>query len=339
VNRRTNCTFHWLARYRTPLLVTTVDGEESFDWTRPLTRNLSDLAAIGQQYLAHEIFDRHNVVPAYLMTYPVVAKDDGYRPLLELFQSGKCEIGAQLHPWVTLPYDEVVNSQNSFAGNLPASLEFEKLRVLTEVIAQRIAQRPHVYRAGRYGLGPNTYSALRLLGYQIDSSVVSEQNFSAQSGPSFFDMPVLPYWTDAQQSLLEIPLTSAFVGPLGMSAKWIAHLLYSNNDHYRIVRSALARIGALEHVRLTPEGTNVTDAKRLVRALLGKRINMFVISYHAPSLLAGNTPYVQSIADRDRLLRWLDEFYEYFFGDLGGAAATMAGLYEIATQHKTKSAR
>ena len=302
-----------------------------------MTRNARDLAAIGQQYLAHEVFDRHGVIPAYLMTYPVVEQEEGYRPILELLRSGKCEIGTQLHPWVTPPFEETINLRNSFPGNLPASLEFEKLRILTDAIEHRFGERPRVYRAGRYGLGPNTYSALRRLGYLIDTSVVPEQDYSAEHGPSFFGLPAWPYWTSEGQVLLEMPLTSAFVGPLGGSHRSLTHMLYRDDHRHRLTRSALARARVLERIRLTPEGTRVDDAKRLIRALLNKGIVAFVLSYHAPSLVAGNTPYVQSIADRDQLLRWLDEFYEFFFKDIGGAPATTAQLYETASKARNKN--
>jgi hypothetical protein len=319
-----------------PRLLTTIDAEESFDWSQPLTRDASDLAAIGQQYLAHEVFDRHGVIPTYLMTYPVVTREDGYRPMLELLGDGKCEIGTQLHSWVTPPFDEAVNPRNSFPGNLPPALEFEKIRILTDAIAQRFGRSPQVYRAGRYGLGPNTYDALRGLGYRIDTSVVPEQDYGSQGGPCFFDMPVTPYWTDDDGSLMEIPLTSAFVGTIGRARPRLARLIYRDEDRHRFLKSMLARGKVLERTRLTPEGMKIGEAKKLVRALRDAGVGLFVISYHAPSLVVGNTPYVNSIAERDELLRWLDEFYEFFAGEIGGVPTTMHDLFSLATEHRNK---
>ena len=315
-----------------PLVVTTIDAEESFDWMQPLTRNARNLAAMGQQYLGHEIFGRHGIVPIYLVTYPVVAEEDGYRPLLELLQNGKCEIGTQLHPWVTPPFEETLCLENSFSGNLPAVLEFEKLSNLTDAIAQRFGIRPRVYRAGRYGLGPHTFAALRRLGYLIDTSVVPEQNYASESGPSFLGLPAHPYWTDDEEALLEVPLTSAFVGRFGQSNPRLSRALYRDGHSHRVARGALARARVLERIRLTPEGTHVDDAIRLVRTLLDKGVRVFTISYHAPSLVVGNTPYVRSIEDRDQLLRWLDEFYEFFLNTIGGRPVTTTQLYEMASK-------
>jgi hypothetical protein len=313
-----------------PLVVTTIDAEESFDWGRPFTRDNHNLAALGQQHFAHHVFEKHGVVPMYLVTYPVVSHEQGYRPLLEYHQEGRCEIGTQLHPWVTPPFDEVVNLGNSFPGNLPAALEFEKLRILTDTIAERFGHRPRVYRAGRYGVGPNSTAALHRLGYVLDTSVVPEQDYSTEGGPSFFGKPIWPYWTDGARTLLELPLTSAFVGLMGRSSRRLARALYLDDRHYGFTRSLLVRARVLERIRLTPEGTPLEDAKKLVRALLKRGTRVFVLSYHTPSLVAGNTPYVQSVADRDRMLRWLDEFYEFFREELGGTPATTAQIYDAA---------
>ena len=321
-----------------PLLLTTIDAEESFDWSRPFTREDHNLKAIGQQHFAHHVFEKHGVVPIYLVTYPVATREEGFRPLLEYLQDGRCEIGTQLHPWVTPPFEETVNMRNSFPGNLPAALEYEKLRILTDTISQAFGQRPRVYRAGRYGVGPASYDTLRRLGYTVDTSVVPEQDYSKEGGPSFFGKPVWPYWIEGDAPLLELPLTSAFVGLIGRSSRRLARALYLNDHHYGFARSLLVRARILERIRLTPEGTHVNDAKKLVRALLRRGIRIFVVSYHTPSLVAGNTPYVQSVADRDRLLRWLDEFYEFFCQEIGGVPATTADIHAAAVKARNGAA-
>jgi hypothetical protein len=271
------------------------------------------------------------------VTYPVVAQEEGYRPLLEFLQDGKCEIGTHLHPWVTPPYEEAINLQNSFPGNLPRALEREKIRILTDAIAQRFRTSPHVYRAGRYGIGPNTRDILRGLNYLVDTSVVPEQSYTFEHGPSFFGLPAKPYWMDSDQVLLEVPLTSAFVGLLGGSGGGLTRALYLDHHRHGLVRALLARARFLERIRLTPEGTNVHDAKRLVGSLLKRGAQTFMVSYHSPSLAVGNTPYVQSIEDRDRLLSWLDEFYSFFFLEIGGMPITATELYDIATKVKSAS--
>src|SRR4029077_14909777 len=129
------------------------------------------------QNRTQEIFDRYGVRPTYVVDYPVASQETGYRPLREWLDDGKCQVGAHLHPWVNPPFDEEVNARNSYPGNLPAALEKEKLRRLTEIIEANFGHRPTVYRAGRYGIGAATGAILEELGYEIDTSIVPFTDF------------------------------------------------------------------------------------------------------------------------------------------------------------------
>src|SRR6185437_14797095 len=206
----------------TPLVVTTVDAEEAFDWSRPLSRDSRDVSSMREQFRAHRIFERYGIVPTYLVTYPVMTQEDGFLPLQELAASQSCVIGTQLHPWVTPPFEEQVSPFNSFAGNLPRRLEFEKLKILTEAIQDRFAMAPTVYRAGRYGIGPNTAGVLLELGYRVDTSIVPEQNYGHEGGPDFLGASVAPYWLDRSARLLELPLTSGYIGHIADRALALA---------------------------------------------------------------------------------------------------------------------
>ena len=314
-----------------PLIVTTVDAEEAFDWDKPLARANRDVSSMNEQHVLHRVFDRFGVVPIYFVTYPIVTEPDGYGFLAECVKAGRCQVGAQLHPWVTPPFDEAVNAYNSFAGNLPEALEFAKLKALSDAIAARFGVRPEAYRAGRYGIGPSTVKTLAALGYRIDSSVVPEFSYHATGSPSFIGRSTRPHWLDADRHVLELPLTSTYIGRLaGQRWRRLAHDLFENDARHTVSRSLMARSGLMERIRLTPEGTDVSDAKRLVRALLARGTRTFTLSYHTPSLVPGNTPYVRSRADRERFIGWFEEFYDFFLGEVGGAPATVGDVYEMA---------
>jgi hypothetical protein len=313
-----------------PLLVTTVDAEESFDWSRPLTRDATCVSAMNEQHTCHRIFQKFGITPVYFVTHPVVLQPDGSVFLQELLRDRKCEVGAQLHSWVTPPFEETVNLHNSFAGNLPDELEFRKLETLTHAIGERFGIRPTAYRAGRYGIGPNTVGMLRKLGYLIDSSVVPEQSYKHEGGPEFFGLPTSPFWLDEANRILELPLTSSYVGQLARKASGLSRNLFSNGRKHALARSLAARTGILERIRLTPEGTDIKSAKRLVRHLLQRGTTVFTLSYHAPSLVPGSTPYVQSQKDLLRFLRWLEEFCDFFVGELGGVPATASEIHALA---------
>jgi hypothetical protein len=327
--------FHAPARLKgghKPVLITTVDAEESFDWSKPFTRDVHDVTSIAQQHLAHRIFERYDVVPTYLVTYPVISQDGGYKPLLEFARSGACDIGAQLHPWVTPPFEEALNARNSFPGNLPFDLEYRKLRVLTEAIAERVGIQPRIYRAGRYGVGRRTGDLLKEIGYLVDSSVIPQFGFAREGGPNFFGFSAEPYWVDAQHELMELPISAGIIGAFGRSAAPFAASLFADTRRLSLVRAGLARTRLAERVKLTPEGIDLHTAKRLVRSMLASGTRVFTLSYHSPSLVPGSTPYVRSTADRDRLLKWLEEFYEFFFGEIGGTPVTALQIYHLMSQ-------
>src|SRR3546814_405933 len=134
------------------------------------SRDNTSVSAIAAQGPAQQIFARHDIVPTYVVDYPVATTPAAVAVLKSFFDQGACRIGTHLHPWVNPPFQEVVNATNSYPGNLPPELEHAKLAALTEAIAGAFGARPVVYKAGRYGVGPATAGILEALGYRIDVS-------------------------------------------------------------------------------------------------------------------------------------------------------------------------
>ena len=304
-----------------PTLLVIADAEEAFDWARPFDRNATDVTAMRSLARAHRVFERYGVVPTYMVDYPVAAQEAGRAPLRELLASGLCDVGTQLHPWVSPPFEEAVTAQNSFPGNLPRALEAEKLRRLTAEIAAAFGFAPRIYRAGRYGTGAHTGELLRQLGYQADSSVMPGWNFAASGGPDYRACGPVPYWLDPARSILELPISAAAVGRVATLAPPLATLLRHAGEHAAL-RFPLARLGLLERIKLTPEGITVAEAQRLLRHMTASGQRVFVLTYHTPSLEAGNTPYVRSAADLERFLGWLDQVLGFFQSELGGQFST-----------------
>jgi len=305
-----------------PVVVTTIDAEEDFNWDVPFSRSATDVTSIRSQHTAHRIFERYDVRPTYMVDFPVASQDAGRAPLRELLAQGVCDVGSQLHPWVTPPFDEAVSFYNSYPGNLPPQLEYDKIASLTEEIDRAFGITPRIFRAGRYGVGPNTGSILRRLGYQADSSVVPCWSFEDQGGPDYRLMNAEPFWIDRDRTLLELPVAAAMVGAAsGLPATFTSRIFRPSSERARLP-SVMARLGLLERIKLTPEGIAIDEAKRLVRHMAAGGIRVFVLTYHSPSLEPGNTPYVRTQQDLDRFLAWLDEFYDFFQTEIGGQPAT-----------------
>ena len=318
-----------------PVLAIVVDTEEEFDWTRPFSRDSTGTTAIAAQPLAHEkVFDRLGIVPTYVIDWPVATTPAANRTLKTLLDAGRCEIGTHLHPWVSPPHTEDVTVFNSYTGNLPAALEFAKLERLTDAIESNFGSRPRVFKAGRYGLGPNTAAALARLGYLVDTSIVPHTSFSADGGPDFSRHDNDPYWFGPPEApMLELPVTTAFCGWLGNQGRWLYPGLSSPFARALRLGGIAARSRALERIRLTPEGCGLADLKRLASALARRGNQVFTLTYHSPSLAPGHTPYVRTESDLREFLRVLLGFCEFFRDELGGVFMSSRLIHEKMIGH------
>jgi hypothetical protein len=317
-----------IARYdgETPLVAAVVDTEEEFDWGRPLATANTAVRAMRAQATAHRVFARYGVRPTYVVDWPVVDQDDGWRPLLELHRDGACEIGAHLHPWVNPPVEEEVCNANSYPGNLPAALERAKLARLAERIGERFGARPAVYKAGRYGVGPNTARILDELGFEVDASVVPGTDLRRFEGPDFTACGAKPYWFGRGRRLLEIPLSVAYVGALAPAGRRLYPRAASALGMKLHAPGVLARTRLLERITLTPEGVVHAEHRRLVKTMLAGGHRIFSFTYHSPSLVPGNTPYVASEAELGIFLDRFERFFDFFFGEIGGRPATLTEI-------------
>ncbi len=294
-------------RDRIPRFLLTVDTEEEFDWDKPLTRDTHGIEHVGRLSKFQEFCEHEKVVPVYLVDWPIANSNMAAEILCEPLAAGRAEIGVQLHPWVNPPFDEDVTQANSFAGNLPRELEAAKLARLRNAIEANFGISPLIYRAGRYGAGPNTAELLVENGIAVDSSVRPKFDYSAGGGPDYRQHPIHPYWLDEERSLLELPLTTTFWGMLRRQGDYIYPRLWRVPS----LRGLLARLGILERVPLTPEGVSVEEAIRGIDMALDDGAPLLMFSFHSPSLRPGDTPYVRTEDDLDKLYDWWRRVFRY----------------------------
>lgn len=304
-----------------PLLLVVVDTEEEFDWSKPHSRAETSTLAMASQGRAHRIFEKYGIKPTYVIDYPVASQETGYAPLKEFYDSGLCQIGAHLHPWVSPPFDEEVGNRNSYPGNLPRALEKEKLLRLTDEIEKNFGDRPTIYKAGRYGVGPNTSGILAELGYEIDASVVPHTDLSAGDGPDFRHCGAKPYWFGSA-GMLELPLSVGFSGIFRSLGRTGWNLLDTRAGRALKLTGISSRLRLLDRLVLTPEGITHEEHKRLTRAMLASGHNVFSFTYHSPSLEPGCTPYVRTDGDLALFLDRFDRYFDFFINEIGGRPST-----------------
>jgi hypothetical protein len=308
--------------HQSPMLVVVIDTEEEFDWHAEFNRNATSVRTVEGVARAQEVLQSYHLRPIYMVDYPVAAQPEGYRPLKGFVDAGRATIGAHLHPWVSPPHEEAMCRRNSYPGNLPANLEARKLSALTAQIAAAFGTRPTVYKAGRYGLGPHTASILSEQEFEVDLSACPPFDFREDGGPDYRRWSSHAYWFGRDQRILGLPTTGAFVGFLRAVGPRLYGFVTGAKLRWAHVPGILSRAGAIDRLRLSPEGFSLAELKSLTRALLAAGVRTFSLSFHSPSLSPGYTPYVRSAAALERFYDVLRAYLDFFLGELGGIGRT-----------------
>ncbi|MDF7774498.1 WalW protein [Sphingomonas sp. AOB5] len=311
----------WPAEFGTRFTVF-VDTEEEFDWTKPLDRAERGTEAMNALPDAHRRFAERGVPLNYMIDHPIATCPRSVDILKACLADGVSSVGTQLHPWVNPPHEETVSGPNSFTGNLPVALQAEKLRVLTEAIGTAFGERPLAYRAGRYGIGPDTAALLAAEGYRLDSSMRSGYDYSSERGPDF---SAIPNHAFRLGELIELPFTTVNTGLLRAGGAGLYRGL-SGISHGRGIAS---RLGLFSRVSLTPEDMPQHEALEAVRVALGEGLRVLNFSFHSPSVDPGRTPYVRDAAGLAVFFRWWDAVFD-LLDSRGVRPASLAEVLDAA---------
>jgi hypothetical protein len=296
------------------------DIEEEFDWRRPLSRDARSTAAMAAFPAAHRRFADAGVGLTCMVDHPVASDPAAAEMLARAVEDRRSAIGAQLHAWVTPPFDENVTPANSYAGNLPRALEAAKIDALTETIEVATGIRPLAFRSGRYGIGPATLALLAERGYRLDGSVRARYDYRADGGPDFRAIGNAAF---RRAGLIELPFSTTFTGRLRQPALYAAAARVPHGP------GLLARSGLVSRVSLTPEDMPIGEALRAVEVAVQEGERLLAFSFHSPSLAPGNTPYVRDGADLVAFWRWWDLMLSRL-AKLGVAYASLADILAAA---------
>lgn len=305
-----------------PALMVVIDTEEEFDWAGPFGRAGHSIDALDDLGRAQDLFEQFGIVPVYAVDYPVADHPDRAAALRGWIAGGRAVLAAQLHSWVTPPFDEPLSRRNSYQGNLPPALERAKLAALTARVTDSFGVRPLIHKAGRYGIGPSTPGIIDDLGFEIDLSICPSFDGRRDGGPDHTRYSADPFRFGPGRRLLELPSTAGYCGMLAPIGNPLHGLVASPPLERARLKAAFSRLGLLERIRLSPEGHSLADLKRLTRKLLANGTRVLTFSFHSPSLRPGCTPYVKTEADRARLLDTCRAYFAFFRDEVGGRFTT-----------------
>jgi len=319
---------------QSPQLFFLVHAEEEFDWSQPFSR-----AATATTHCQH-LPDLHSRITGegfravYLCDYPFAQSEIAARHITDWIADGSADVGAQLHSWVTPPFEEVVSDHNSFQCNLPADLERAKIAALTDLLTARFGSKPSCFLAGRYGYAARTSRIIADAGYRVNFSIDAGRDHSPIGGSDFRAIDARPFWDASVRDLLHIPHSAGYTG-------WASHSVYSGVSqdtwpgrvltHMLAPGNMLQRLRGETHIRLSPEGYPLPVLKRLTRALYTAGQRVFTYSLHSPTITPGHTPYTPDRASTDAFMADISEFLRFFRDDLGGVAVDPHDFY---AQHR-----
>jgi hypothetical protein len=313
-----------------PVCAIAVDAEEDFDWSKPVYGTEHSVQNMRQLSVFQNICSAYGAIPTYLLTYPVLKSKEVVDDLSALLAQSQCDLGLQLHPWVTPPFEgnaeESMSERNSFAANLPLDLENRKIDRLIAEFFQCFCIEPKVYRAGRYGLSNNTLSLLEARGILVDTSVAPYTNFSDSSGPDYQDFGFQPFWFGENRHLLEIPLCRDIVGVFSKIAPTLYRLGASRLGKQLRLHTFLSLSRIAERITLSPEGNDLSALKRLANSLIRKNGNLFVLSFHSSSLVKGLNPYVSTTRESRHFYDRLSGIMYYLATELDVQFVKLADL-------------
>ncbi|MCO6415400.1 polysaccharide deacetylase family protein [Siccirubricoccus sp. KC 17139] len=291
-----------------------VDAEEDFDWAAPVQGTSFTTDCMHRIRDLQVIAGAYGIRPTYLLTYPVLQDAEAVAILRRYLARGECDVGVQLHPWVTPPFEGGTAAALSYSGNLDPALEAKKLGVLSAAFRDGFGCAPEIYRAGRYGLSRHTTALLEELGFRIDTSLAPRTDFSPDGGPDYSEFDYRPFWFGGDRPLLELPLCRSIVGWGGRLAGALHPALAKPGRLPLRIASVVAQTRFAERITLSPEGNDLGAMMRLVKGLRRRGVPVLVLSFHSSSLMVGRSPYVRSRAE-------LHHFYDRLSAILAHLAA------------------
>lgn len=291
-----------------------VHTEEEFDWNGGFYRRNNQVTHGKEltEFCKKLIQAGGKVV--FAMDYAFVSSEEG-KDVIAYFQQHfpeDVEFATHLHPWVNPPFEdtEPVPEKHSYPGNLPYSLEYDKLKCLTELIEKTVGKRPSTYLAGRYGVGENSYEIMAKLGYTHDVSISAFADFTHQEGPDFSQ------YTNHVVEKHGIKCIPHSTGYISWFKPFSNYLNQNPNNlaglNQNVLGKVFLRLLGVEKVRLSAEGFNLKQMKMLAESLRATHSKHLIFSFHSASVKLGCTPYNASPDEHRRFLNDSIEFITMF---------------------------
>lgn len=288
-------------------MVVTLDAEVDKDryWRVARPASFRSITQAIPEVLS-PLFGRYGARPTYLLS-PEVIEDDEARAVLG--DLSEVELGTHLHTEFVAPQRTLIRATmaghptNQIQATLPSDIEQAKLANLTQMFTEAFGRRPTAFRAGRFGLGKQTLSALAALGYLVDSSVTPGIRWAFEDlVVDFRSWSNHPTWLSLERgSLLELPVSVYAQGPF-------ANLLQlAPGPIGRIARRVVRPLGDFSWLRPSWQ-----SGAQLIRHVQNDPNDVVVMMLHSVEVVLGASPYSQSALAICRITDSMDELFDFW---------------------------
>ena len=179
------------------------------------------------------------------------------------------------------------------------------MRILTDHIQEKFNYRPIIYKAGRYGIGPNTNKILHELDYKYDLSYFAQRSFDYDGGPNHREIESDIFKGD--HDILHFPITAIY-DRFGRHIPFIRRLV--RNEYYKKIpmRGIFNRLKICSLATLTPESVPLDEMKEITLAGMKQGIDLFQMSFHSSAFTTGAVPDIDTQDDVQNIKQSIQDY-------------------------------
>ena len=306
-----------------PRMIVTVDTEEEFDWNCFAGKDWRVNDPSGLQRF-QGVCAQAKATPLYFLTWPMIKDEKTAAFFQTLAGKQEADFGLHLHQWATPP-GAFSGEYYSFQHNLPLDAHRQKLQSLARAYKDLFGENPLSHRAGRYGIDKAAYTLLAETGIEFDFSPSAAFDFSARGGPDFSVMSNKPF-------LVEIDGARIFVTPVcgAQAIRRTRSFVSQERQPPGFAKySKLKNPSMMRAMRLSPEGSSLSELQALTRRLLADKTPVLTFTLHSTSLTAGANGYARDAENVEALLNVTSGYLSWFKAALGGEIVSLSDLRHL----------
>jgi len=286
--------------------IITIDTEGDNLWVPYQTRDgYRTITTENAKYLQpfQELCEKYGFITTFLTNYEMAVSDD-YRKFAEKgLKKNTIEIGLHTHTWNMPPeYPLTFNpdGNNAYAGDFPADVLDEKVKVLTNILKENFQCDIKSHRGGRWYLDNTLCSILEKYGYTVDCSVTPGVSWSNLIGNMKYGINYEGYnyeistLSGFDSHLLEIPPTIMNVGKIKPFVPYTA-------------KEIVARLKK-KKIWLRPNGYNLHDMLYIVDEC-NQNDKYLEFMIHSSELMPGGSPTFRTEYSIKRLYKHMDVLF------------------------------